>query len=50
MRIAMIGVGYVGLAPIRSLLREPVMIDLRNIYRPQEVRDVGFRCVSIGRE
>ncbi len=33
----------------RSLLKQPVMIDLRNIYRPDQMRDAGFTYVSIGR-
>ena len=32
-----------------GLLRQPVMIDLRNIYRPAEMREAGFRYYSIGR-
>jgi UDPglucose 6-dehydrogenase len=34
---------------IKALLNEPVIVDLRNIYRPQEVRAKGFRYTSIGR-
>ena len=34
---------------VRSLLRQPVMIDLRNIYRPDDMRARGFRYSSIGR-
>ncbi|MBY0422071.1 MAG: UDP-glucose/GDP-mannose dehydrogenase family protein [Parvularculaceae bacterium] len=34
---------------VRSLMKAPVMIDLRNIYRPQQMRDRGFRYHSIGR-
>ena len=33
----------------KSLLKAPVMVDLRNIYRPEEMRDAGFTYVSIGR-
>jgi len=34
---------------VKSLLKEPVMIDLRNVYRPQQMREAGFDYVSIGR-
>jgi UDPglucose 6-dehydrogenase len=34
---------------IKRLLREPVMVDLRNIYRSQDMRELGFRYSSIGR-
>ncbi|MBV8427792.1 MAG: UDP-glucose/GDP-mannose dehydrogenase family protein [Hyphomicrobiales bacterium] len=34
---------------IKSQLREPLIVDLRNIYRPEEMRRRGFRYVSVGR-
>jgi UDPglucose 6-dehydrogenase len=34
---------------IGTLLKTPVIIDLRNIYRPEEMRRYGFTYVSIGR-
>jgi UDPglucose 6-dehydrogenase len=34
---------------IKGLMRQPVMVDLRNVYRPAEVRARGFRYASIGR-
>ena len=37
------------LARIRILLREPTVIDLRNIYDPGAMRDAGFRYLSVGR-
>ena len=37
------------LARVRECLAEPLLIDLRNIYRPQEAMRAGLRCVSIGR-
>ncbi len=37
------------LARIKELLRTPVMIDLRNIYRPSEMKQLGFYYSSIGR-
>jgi UDPglucose 6-dehydrogenase len=35
---------------IRVLARAPVLVDLRNIYEPAEVRAAGFAYSSIGRE
>jgi UDPglucose 6-dehydrogenase len=34
---------------IRRSLAAPVVVDLRNIYRPEELRQRGFRYSSIGR-
>ena len=33
----------------QSVLRQPVIIDLRNIYPPAEMRALGFTYRSIGR-
>ena len=38
------------LARVKQLARAPVLVDLRNIYRPDDVRALGFTYVSIGRE
>jgi UDPglucose 6-dehydrogenase len=37
------------LARVKSLLKEPILVDLRNIYAPDEVRRQGFKYLSIGR-
>ena len=37
------------LARVRACLAEPLLVDLRNIYRPQEAAKAGLRYVSIGR-
>jgi UDPglucose 6-dehydrogenase len=37
------------LARVKALLRRPLIIDLRNIYPPQQMRDAGFTYVSVGR-
>jgi UDPglucose 6-dehydrogenase len=34
---------------VKSLMRRPAIVDLRNIYRPDEVRAKGFAYASIGR-
>ncbi|PZO00835.1 MAG: UDP-glucose 6-dehydrogenase [Alphaproteobacteria bacterium] len=34
---------------IKLLLKQPVMVDLRNVYRPDDMRARGFRYTSIGR-
>jgi UDPglucose 6-dehydrogenase len=31
------------------LLRQPVVIDLRNVYNPAEMRAAGLQYVSVGR-
>ena len=33
----------------KRLLKNPLMVDLRNIYRPEEMAKVGFSYVSVGR-
>jgi UDPglucose 6-dehydrogenase len=35
---------------IKKLLRKPVVIDLRNVYMPDEIRRLGMTYVSIGRQ
>ena len=37
------------LGRVRDLLASPLVIDLRNIYQPQEMAAVGFSYLSIGR-
>jgi hypothetical protein len=34
---------------VKSLLRTPTIIDLRNIYKPEDMSAEGFYYVSIGR-
>lgn len=34
---------------LKSLMRTPVFIDLRNVYSPQRMRDAGFTYVGVGR-
>ncbi|MFN9975789.1 MAG: UDP binding domain-containing protein, partial [Phycisphaerae bacterium] len=36
-------------ARMKSILRRPLLIDLRNIYTPREVADAGFEYHSVGR-
>ena len=38
------------LARIKSIMAHPVLVDLRNIYRPEEMQRHGFIYSSIGRE
>jgi UDPglucose 6-dehydrogenase len=37
------------MARMKSLLKSPLMIDLRNIYRPNQMAAAGFTYVSVGR-
>ncbi|MBW2039917.1 MAG: UDP-glucose/GDP-mannose dehydrogenase family protein [Deltaproteobacteria bacterium] len=34
---------------IKGLLQEPLFIDLRNVYEPQYMRELGFRYCGVGR-
>jgi UDPglucose 6-dehydrogenase len=34
---------------VKSLLKRPIVVDLRNIYRPQDMAGRGFTYVGIGR-
>ncbi|RIK98416.1 MAG: UDP-glucose 6-dehydrogenase [Proteobacteria bacterium] len=37
------------LARLKAAMRRPVMVDLRNVYRPEEMAALGFAYESIGR-
>ena len=37
------------LSRVRELANEPVLVDLRNIYSPEDVRALGFKYASVGR-
>ncbi len=34
---------------LKAALNAPVLVDLRNIYRPDEMQRAGFNYVSVGR-
>ena len=34
---------------VKSLLERPILVDLRNIYRPQDMAERGFTYVGVGR-
>jgi UDPglucose 6-dehydrogenase len=34
---------------VRGLLKEPKIADLRNIYEPEDMRELGFEYVGVGR-
>ena len=37
------------LREIKRLLRQPIVVDLRNVYRPDEMKDAGIIYFSLGR-
>ena len=37
------------LARVKASMRAPVVVDLRNIYRPAEMKALGFRYTGVGR-
>ena len=37
------------LKKVKNLLKNPILIDFRNIYNPQEVIELGFNYYSVGR-
>jgi len=34
---------------VKSLLKSPKIADLRNIYEPEDMRELGFEYVGVGR-
>jgi UDPglucose 6-dehydrogenase len=37
------------LAKVKASLKTPLMVDLRNVYRPAMMAEAGFRYISVGR-
>ena len=37
------------LKKLKKLLNQPIIIDLRNIYNPKEIKNMGFKYYSLGR-
>jgi UDPglucose 6-dehydrogenase len=35
---------------LKRIMKQPVMVDLRNVYRPDEMAELGFAYSSIGRD
>jgi len=42
--------GAMDLARLNRAVRFPIIIDGRNLYKPQEMQDRGFTYVSVGRQ
>jgi len=40
---------HLDLQKVKSLLKSPVIIDGRNIYKVEDLRGMGFNYVSVGR-
>jgi UDPglucose 6-dehydrogenase len=34
---------------VKELVKTPILVDLRNIYRPEDMRELGFDYTSVGR-
>lgn len=39
----------INLQKVKTLLKEPNIVDARNIYEPSEMKKIGFRYVGVGR-
>ena len=37
------------LMQIKTVLKQPVFFDFRNVYEPEQVQALGFRYISVGR-
>ena len=37
------------LSKVKAALKTPLMVDLRNVYKPAMMAEAGFRYVSVGR-
>ena len=37
------------LKKLKKILNKPIIIDLRNIYNPEELKNIGFEYYSLGR-
>ena len=37
------------LAQLKSVMAQPVVVDLRNVYRPEDMAKHGFSYSSVGR-
>ena len=35
---------------IKKIMKEPVFIDLRNVYEPASMKEMGFRYMGVGRK
>jgi UDPglucose 6-dehydrogenase len=42
-------IGALDLDRIKRAMKQPVLIDLRNVYRPEEMAELGFVYDSVGR-
>ncbi|HLF86194.1 MAG TPA: UDP-glucose/GDP-mannose dehydrogenase family protein [Nitrospiria bacterium] len=38
------------LEKVKSLLKSPIFIDLRNVYEPNKIKELGFKHVGVGRK
>ena len=40
---------HIDMPRLRELLAKPTIVDLRNVYEPQEMKELGFQYVGVGR-
>ncbi len=40
---------YLDLLKVKQLLKQPIFVDLRNVYEPEKMKKFGFKYVSLGR-
>jgi len=38
-----------GVDAVKDIAKAPLLVDLRNVYNPAEMREAGFTYVSVGR-
>ena len=41
--------GSLSLSRLKDVMAQPVLVDLRNLWDPEEVAAAGFRYLSVGR-
>ena len=37
------------LEKLKTIMKQPIFIDLRNVYEPEAMRELGFKYMGVGR-